>query len=141
MGAQGARTVPMQTRQSTDIPASGERMLRNAALLALPILAAQRDMLGICKDAMKDESSILPMQNFALRQFYAMMMVFDPQRKFRDACAGFEDGIGKTCQETMPKLVAGSVAFIEVQEAVLSTMIEALTKIKNAPGKTKQNEG
>jgi len=134
-------TVPMQTRPPNDIPAGGERALRNAALLALPLLAAQRDMLGICKNAIKDESCILPMQNFALRQFYAMMMVFDPQRKFRDACAGLEDGIGKTCQETVPKLVSGSVALIEAQEAMLSSMIEALTKMKNAPGKTKQDDG
>jgi hypothetical protein len=131
----------MQAGPSSNIPEGGERVLRNVALLALPLLAAQRDMLGICKNAIKDESCILPMQNFALRQFYAMMMVFDPQRKFRDACAGVEDNIGKTCQETVPKLVYGSVALIEAQEAVLSSVIDALTKMKNAPGKAKQDGG
>jgi len=130
----------MQTQQSTDTPGGSGRALKNFALLALPLLAAQRDMLGICKNAIKDETCILPMQNFALRQFYAMMMVFDPSRKFRDACAGLEDSVTKTCQDTVPKLVSGSVALIEAQEAAISSMIEALTKVKNARSKTKQDD-
>jgi len=131
----------MQARPPNENPEGGGRALRNVALLTLPLLAAQRDMLGICKNALKDDGCILPMQNFALRQFYAVMMVFDPSRKFRDAWSGLEESFGKTCQETAPKVISSSVALIEAQEAMLSSVIDTLTKMKNAPDKAKGNGG
>lgn len=107
--------------------------------MGLPWLAAQRDMLAACKTYLKDENCTLPMQNFALREFYALMMVFDPSRKWRDACSDIESSVAGICKDSLPKLVSGSVALIEAQEAVVASMIDALTHLKNGSSKTTQN--
>jgi hypothetical protein len=126
----------MQT-SAEDAHDSEGRALKNWALLALPWLAAQRDMLAACKSYIKDEKCTLPMQNFALRELQALMMVFDPSRKWREASSDLESGIGDVYKDSMPKLVSGSVALIEAQEAVVASMMDALTRMKNGPGKTK----
>jgi hypothetical protein len=127
--------------QQPDDLQDGGRAAKNFALLALPFLAAQRDMLGIVKNSIKDGSCVLPVQNFALRELYAMMMVFDPSRKWRDAFSGLEDGITSASKDAIPKLISGSVAVIEAQEAVVATMIDTLTQLKNASGKGTQDDG
>jgi hypothetical protein len=97
-------------------------------------------MLGLCKNYIRDENCILPVQNFALREFYALMMVFDPLRTWRDAFSGFEEGIGAASRDFVPKLISGSMAMIEAQEAVVASMIDTLTKLKNATGKGTRHE-
>jgi hypothetical protein len=94
-------------------------------------------MLAACKSYIKDEKCTLPMQNFALRELQALMMVFDPSRKWREASSNLESDIGDVYKDSMPKLVSGSVALIEAQEAVVASMMDALTRMKNGPGKTK----
>ena len=66
------------------------------------------------------------------------MMVFDPSRKWRDAFSGLEEKIGTASRDAVPKLVAGSMAMIEAQEAVVESMIDTLTRLKNETGKGKQ---
>ena len=127
-------------QQSDDLQEGGGRAVKNFALLALPFLAAQRDMLGVCKNYVRDGNCILPVQNFALREFYALMMVFDPSRKWRDAFTGLEEGIGPAFKDALPKLISGSMAMIESQEAVVASMIDALTRLKDATGKGKRDD-
>ena len=129
----------MQT--STEDAQDQGRSLKNWALLALPWLAAQRDMLAACKAYLKDENSTLPMQNFALRELQALMMVFDPARKWREGCTDLESGVADIYKESLPKLVSGSVAMIEAQEAIVASMMDALTRMKNESGKTMQDGG
>ncbi len=126
-------------QMSTEDAQDQGRSLKNWALLALPWLAAQRDMLAACKAYLNDENCTLPMQNFALRELQALMMVFDPGRKWREACTGLESGVGDIYKECLPKLVSGSVAMIEAQEAIVASMMDALTRMKNGSGKTKQD--
>ena len=121
-----------------DLQEGGGRAAKNFALLALPFLAAQRDMLRVYKNYLKDGNCVLPAQNFALRELYALMMVFDPSRKWRDAFSGLEEKIGTASRDAVPKLVAGSMAMIEAQEAVVESMIDTLTRLKNETGKGKQ---
>jgi hypothetical protein len=134
-----ARIVAMDASPSGSAADGENRALRNWALLTLPLLAAQRDVLAACKTYIKDENSTLPMQNFALRQLYALMMVFEPARKLRDACSDLESGVGKVYKEALPKFVSGSVALIEAQEAIVGSMIDALTQMKNTSGKSKKD--
>jgi hypothetical protein len=129
----------MQT--STEDAQDQGRSLKNWALLALPWLAAQRDMLAACKAYLKDENCTLPMQNFALRELQALMMVFDPARKWREACTGLESGVADIYKESLPKLVSGSVEMIEAQEAIVASMMDALRRMKNESGKTMQDGG
>jgi len=128
-------------QQGDDLQGAGGRAMKNFALLALPFLAAQRDMLGIMKNNLKDGNCVLPVQNFALRELYALMMVFDPSRKWRDAFSGLEEKIGAASKDAIPKMVSGSMAMLEAQEAVIGSMIETLTRVKNANAKGRQSEG
>jgi hypothetical protein len=127
-------------QQPDDLQDGGGRAAKNFALLALPFLAAQRDMLGIVKNLIKDGSCVLPVQNFVLRELYALLMVFDPSRKWRDAFSGLEGGITAASKDAIPKLISGSVAVIESQEAVVATMIDTLTRLKSASGKGTQDD-
>ncbi|MGN6569995.1 MAG: hypothetical protein ACTHLO_01095 [Pseudolabrys sp.] len=127
-------------QQPDDLQGASGRAVKNFALLALPVLAAQRDMLGILKNNLKDGNCVLPVQNFALRELYALMMVFDPSRKWRDTFSGLEEKIGTASKEAIPKLVSGSMAMIEAQEAVIGSMIDTLTRLKNATGQSKQDD-
>ena len=138
-GKSVTRAALMQTPPSDDAQAAEGRALRNWALLALPWLAAQRDMLAACKNYVKDENCTLPIQNFAVRELYALMMVFDPSRKWRDACSDLESSVGEIYKDSFPKLVSGSVALIEAQEAIVTSMIHAVTRLKNGSGKTTQD--
>ena len=127
-------------QQPDDLQGNSSRAVKNFALLALPFLAAQRDMLGILKNNIKDGNCVLPVQNFALRELYALMMVFDPSRKWRDAFSGLEEKIGTASKDAIPKLVSGSMAMIEAQEAVVASMMDTLTRLKNANGQGKQDD-
>jgi len=127
-------------QQPDDLQNGGGQAAKNFALLALPFLAAQRDMLGVVKNSIKDGSCVLPVQNFALRELYALMMIFDPSRKWRDAFSGLENGITGASKDAIPKLISGSVAVIEAQEAVVATMIDTLTQLKNGAGKGTQGD-
>jgi hypothetical protein len=92
------------------------------------------------KNNLKDGNCVLPVQNFALRELYAMMMVFDPSRKWRDAFSGLEEKIGAASKDAIPKMVSGSMAMLEAQEAVIGSMIDTLTHVKNANAKGRQSE-
>jgi len=130
----------MQSHQPDNSQDGGGRALRNFALLTLPWLAAQRDMLGLCKSYIKDENCGLPIHNFLLREIQALAMVYDPSRKVRDACAGIGVSIENAYNEALPTLVSGAVGIIEAQEAMVGSMIDALAKLKKSPDQAKKGQ-
>ena len=60
------------------------------------------------------------------------MMVMDPLRMWRGPFdADLEKKVEETYKETVPKLVSGSIQFIEVQDILLKRMSDALNTLKD----------
>jgi hypothetical protein len=105
------------------------RVLRNLSLLALPWLSFQRDMLAIMKRGIEDASHVRPIENFTSREIQALMMILDPSGKWRNLLdRDLREKIKETYTKTFPKLVSGSILFIETQDAVLASISEILDK-------------
>ncbi|HEY6860861.1 MAG TPA: hypothetical protein VI358_13860 [Pseudolabrys sp.] len=122
-----------------DKDSNSDRMLRSFTLLALPWLSFQRDMLAIVKKGIEDTSHVKPVQKLTLLELHALMMIFDPSRKWRSPFdADLEKRIEDTYKETFPKFVSGSIQFIEAQEAILKRMSDALNTLKDG-NKTKSH--
>lgn len=111
------------------------RVLKNFILLALPWLSFQREILAIMKKGIEDASHVRPVENLTSRELQALMMIFDPSGKWRSLSdRGLEKKITDTYAEILPKLVSGSFAFIEAQDAVLAGVSDLLENLrKNNP--------
>jgi hypothetical protein len=107
------------------------RVLRNFILLTLPWLSFQREILAIMKKGIEDASHVRPVENLTSRELQALMMIFDSSGKWRSLSdRDLEKKITDTYAEIFPKLVAGSFAFIEAQDAVLAGMSDLLEKLR-----------
>lgn len=116
-----------------DQPQIDEDTVRNLILLTLPWLSFQRDVLEIAKKSVTDPSHVKPTENFALRQFQALMMILDPSRTLRNRLDGdFEKKVEDAYKEIFPKVSSASVELIEAQEAILTTMFDALNTLRKA---------
>jgi hypothetical protein len=115
-----------------DHPQNGEsRVLTNFILLTLPWLSFQRDMLAIMKKGIEDASHVRPIANFTSRELQALMMIWDPSGKWRNLLdRDLQEKIKETYTKTFPKLVSGSILFIEAQDAVLASISERLDKLR-----------
>jgi hypothetical protein len=112
--------------------------LKNLALLALPWLSFQRDVLALMKKGIEDASHIRPIENLASRQLQALTMIVDPSGKFRSLLdRDLQENIKETYAQAVPKMVANSVLLIEAQEAVLSSISEQFDQLR----KGKTNDG
>lgn len=116
-----------------DQPQIDEDTVRNLILLTLPWLSFQRDVLEIAKKSVTDPSHVKPTENFALRQFQALMMILDPSRTLRNRLDGdFEKKVEDAYKEIFPKVSSASVELIEAQEAILTTMFDVLNTLRKA---------
>jgi len=107
-------------------------ILRNFALLALPWVSFQSDMLKILKKGIKDTSHVKPLQKLTLLELHGLMMILDPSRTWRSHVDGdFEKKIEETYNEIFPKILDSSTHFIEAQDTVLEHMHNALMTWKN----------
>jgi hypothetical protein len=107
------------------------RVLRNFILLTLPWLSFQREILAIMKKGIADASHVRPVENLTSRELQALMMIFDSSGKWRSLSdRDLEKKITDTYAEIFPKLVSGSFAFIEAQDAVLAGMSDLLEKLR-----------
>ena len=117
-----------------------DSIFRNFALLALPWLSFQQDMLAIVKKGIEDTSHVKPVQKLTLLELQALMMIFDPSRTWRSPFdAGFEKRVEDSYKEAFPKMVSGSIELIEAQEMILKHMSDALIALKNG-NKTKSHD-
>jgi hypothetical protein len=136
--------MPNTEDKGPDHAPNGDRRLsRNFTLLALPWLSFQRDMLAIMKKAIEDASHVRPIENLTLRELQALMMIFDPTGKWRGRLDhDLEKQIEEAYTKTFPKLISGSVHFIEAQEAFLASvsgLLEKLRKNKTSPDSPSNN--
>jgi hypothetical protein len=123
----------MSDDSKPDQPQIDEDTVRNLILLTLPWLSFQRDVLEIAKKSVTDPSHVKPTENFALRQFQALMMILDPSRTLRNRLDGdFDKKVEDSYKEILPKVSSASVQLIEAQEAILTTMFDALNTLRKA---------
>ena len=132
--------MPNDKESSSDHAQSvKDSMLRSFSLLALPWVSFQREMLAIMKKGIEDTSHARPVQKLTLLELHALMMVMDPSRTWRGPFdADLEKKVEETYKETVPKLVSGSIQFIEVQDILLKRMSDALNTLKDG-NKTKSH--
>jgi hypothetical protein len=130
--------MPNEKKSSSDdIQGFKDSIFRNFSLLALPWVSFQRDMLAILKKGIEDTSHVKPVQKLTLLELHALMMVLDPSRTWRSPFdADFEKRVEDTYKEAFPKLLSGSIHFIEAQEAILQHMSDAHITLKDG-NKTK----
>jgi hypothetical protein len=114
-----------------DQPQSSEDTVRSLILLTLPWLSFQREILEIAKKNIADPSHVRPAENFTLRQLQALMMILDRSGARRDL---LDRDLGKKMEdafkEIFPKVTSASVQLIEAQEAILSTLFDALKTLR-----------
>jgi hypothetical protein len=121
----------MPNDSKPDQPQIDEDAFRNLILLTLPWLSFQRDVLEIAKKYVTDVGHARPTENFALRQFQALMMILDRSRTLRDSLDGdFEKKVEDAYKEIFPKVSSASVQLIEAQEAILTTIFDALNTLR-----------
>jgi hypothetical protein len=107
------------------------RVLRNFALLAIPWLSLQRDLLALMKRGIEDASHVRPIENLTSRELQALMMILDPSGKWRSLLdSDLQEKIKGTYTNALPKLVSGSIFLIETQDAVLASISELLDKLR-----------
>jgi len=126
----------MPTHDSTsDQPQICESVLRNLVLLALPWLSFQRDILDIAKKSISNTSNVKPTENFTLRELQALLMIFDRSHEWRNLFdRDFEKRLEDAYKEIFPKMASASVQFIEAQQIILSSVFDAMKKLR-ADGK------
>jgi hypothetical protein len=112
--------------QATGENAKGD-LLRGMDLLVLPLLAFQRNMLGILRASINEAGFLKPVQTLAASELHAMLMILDPTGKWRSSLdADIEKKLKDTLDAAVPKVISGSVMLIDAQQAVLTSIIEAL---------------
>ena len=123
----------MPNDSKPDQPQIDEDTFRSLILLTLPWLSFQRDVLEIAKKYVTDASNVKPTENFALRQFQALMMILDRSRTLRNSLdSDFEKKVEDAYKEILPKVSSASVQLIEAQEAMLATVFDALNALRKA---------
>jgi hypothetical protein len=132
--------MPHDKHSSDDHAQTPEgRALRNFALVALPWLSFQRDILAIMRKGIDDANNVRPFENLTSLELHAWMMIFDPTRRWR---ALVDHDLEKTFTETydkiLPKLVSGSRAFIDAHEAALDSVSELLNDVRKDNGTGKK---
>ncbi|MFZ1149998.1 MAG: hypothetical protein WAR76_09735 [Xanthobacteraceae bacterium] len=131
----------MPNDSKPDQPQIDEDAVRNLILLTLPWLSFQREVLEIAKKSVTDASHVKPTENFALRQFQALMMILDPSRTLRNRLdSDFEKKVEDSYKEILPKVSSASVQLIEAQEAILATMFDALNTLRKAEQANKRSK-
>jgi len=119
-------------KDSHDRAQNGEgRVLTNFILLSLPWVSFQREMLAIMKKGIEDASHVRPIENLTSRELQALMMILDPSGKWRSLLdRDLEKKIEETYTNTFPKLVSGSLQFIEAQETLLASLSDLMDKLR-----------
>ena len=124
--------MPNNHDNGRDRPEHGEgRILKNLILLTLPWLSFQREILSIMKRGIEDASHVRPVENFILLEIQALMMIFDPTRRWRNYLGDdLQEKLETTYKEIFPKLVSSSLHSVEVQAAALASLAELLDKLR-----------
>jgi hypothetical protein len=108
-------------------------LLRGVGLLALPVLAFHRNMLGILRKGITEAGLLKPVQTLAENELHALLMIVDPSGKWRSSLStDMEKKLKNTLDAGVPKMISGAVSLIDAQQAMLTTVIEALDAARSS---------
>lgn len=124
-------------------PAGEDRkagLLRDMGLLALPVVAFHRNMLGVLRTGIQEAGLLKPVQTLVESELHTLMMVLDPSGEWRNSRgADIEKKLKDTLDAAVPKAVAGAVSLIDAQYALLTALLTALDPAtSNTPSKKKR---
>jgi hypothetical protein len=102
-------------------------LLRGMGLMALPVLAFQRNMLNVVKKGIEDAGLLQPVQTLVEHELHALFMVLDPKGQWRNSLGvEIEKKLKGAFDSAVPKVISGSVSLIDAQQAILTSLIDAL---------------
>ena len=116
-------------------------LLRGVGLLALPVLAFHRNMLGIVRTGINEAGLLKPLQTLAQNELHALLMIVDPNGKLRNSLGtDVEDKLRDAFDRIGPKVISGSNSLIDAQHEILTVLIEALdtARKKQLPNSRKE---
>jgi hypothetical protein len=109
-------------------------LLRGLGLLALPVLAFQRNMLGLVKQGIEEAGLLKPVRMLAQHELHAFFMIIDPKAHWRNSLGvEIEKKVKDALDSAAPKIISGSVNLIDAQEQILKVLIEALDTARKKP--------
>jgi hypothetical protein len=124
--------APMSTDQNSSPGHSKkneDNLLKAITLLALPWLNFQGKVLDAVKAGIQDASNIKPFKTLALHELHALAMILDPEGKWRNAVGtDFERKFEDIYNKAVAKIASGSISFIEAQQALVTSLIDAANK-------------
>jgi len=111
------------------------RMLQILILPMLPLLSLQRNTLPIIRTSLQRDKDdyIKTIDKFVWLELHAILMVLDPARKLRGRLnENLEEDLAAEFTQVLEKLAAGLINVVEIQEMILSRLIDVLKESKNA---------
>lgn len=109
-------------------------LLRGLGLLALPMLAFQRNMLGLVKQGIEEAGLLKPVRTLAEHELHALFMIIDPKAHWRNSLGvEIEKKLKDALDSAAPKVISGSVNLIDAQQSILTSLIDALDKARKNP--------
>lgn len=110
------------------------RILTNLILSMLPLLSFQRNTLPIIRTSLQRDKDdyIKAIGNFVSLELHALMMILDPAHKLRGRLYdNLERDLTAELTQILEKCAASLVSFVEIQEMILSRLIDTLQETKN----------
>jgi len=104
-----------------------DNLLRGVGLLALPVLAFQRNILKVVRKGIEEAGLLQALGTLAQHELHALFMILDPKAQWRNSRGvEIEKKLKDAFDSAAPKVISGSVSLIDAQEAILTAVIEAL---------------
>ena len=122
--------MPTDQKKSPDqAKKSHDGILNAIALLALPWLKFQYKVLEFMKAGVENAETIKPFKELAQHELQALMMILDPGAKWRNSTGtDLEEKFEAAYNDMVAKIASGSVSFIDVQQKIIATLIDAANK-------------
>ena len=130
-----------QRTHSNDAQNEPSSVLRNVALVVLPLVSLQRSILDVVKTGLEKAVLLRPVQNMLLSEIQALMIILDPDRKLRGQLdVDFEARTKELLDEITDKVTSGSLRLLEAQQAVGDRLIDLLKTLKDAQKRKRAEE-
>jgi len=127
--------------RSDDVRNEPGSVLRNVALVALPLFSLQRSVLDVVKTGIEKAVLLRPVQNMLLSEIQALMIILDPDRKLRGQLdVDFEARTKKLLEQVTDKVTSGSLRLVEAQQAAADRLIDLLKTLKDAQKRKRAEE-
>ena len=122
-----------QRTHSNDAQNEPSSVLRNVALVVLPLVSLQRSILDVVKTGIEKAVLLRPVQNMLLSEIQALMIILDPDRKLRGQLdVEFETRTKELLDEITDKVTSGSLCLVQAQQAAADRLIDLLKTLKDA---------